>query len=164
MFIWAIFQQWFHDQFRGHIEMYAHKLIGYVYPYVQINFHEYHAEYFERSKAYAAIERYLSANSSNRAKRLKANVVKDSESVVLSMDDYEEVTDEFNGVTIWWNSNKTVPDQRTLFSIRDDDERRFYRLTFHRKHRDFVTKVYLKHVLDEGKAIAVKTRQRQQQK
>ncbi|XP_022003862.1 AAA-ATPase ASD, mitochondrial [Helianthus annuus] len=160
MFIYAMFRQWFHDQFHGHVEMYVNKVIGYVYPYVQITFHEYHSEYFERSKAYAAIERYLSANSSNRAKRLKANVVKDCESVVLSMDDYEEVTDEFNGVKIWWSSSKTIPDQRTLFSYRDDDERRFYRLTCHRKHRDFVTNVYLKHVLDEGKEIAVKTRQR----
>ncbi|KAF5774452.1 putative AAA+ ATPase domain, ATPase, AAA-type, core, AAA-type ATPase domain-containing protein [Helianthus annuus] len=160
MFIYAVFRQWFHDQFHGHVEMYGHKLFGYVYPYVQITFHEYHAEFFERSKAYADIERYLSASSSNRAKRLKANVVKDCESVVLSMDDYEEVTDEFNGVKIWWSASKTIPEQRSLFSVRDDEERRFYRLTCHRRHRDFVTNVYLKHVLDEGKAIAVKTRQR----
>ncbi|KAL8262385.1 hypothetical protein R6Q59_023734 [Mikania micrantha] len=160
MFIWAIFGQWFQHQFRGHVEMYAYKLIGYVHPYVQINFHEYHAEYFERSKAYAAIERYLSTNSSNQAKRLKANVVKESESVVLSMDDHEVVTDEFNGVKIWWTSSKTILERRSFFSYRDDDERRFYTLSCHRKHRDFVTNVYLKHVLDEGKAIAIRTRQR----
>ncbi|KAI7742577.1 hypothetical protein M8C21_011611 [Ambrosia artemisiifolia] len=137
MFIWAIFPRWFHDQFSGHVEKYVHKLIGYFYPYIQISFHEYNSDSFARSKAYAAIERYLSANSSSLAKRLKANVVKDCESVVLSMDDYEEVTDEYNGVKIWWTSSKTIPQQQSLFSYRDNSEKR-----------------------DEGKAIAVRTRQR----
>ncbi|XP_071740784.1 AAA-ATPase ASD, mitochondrial-like [Rutidosis leptorrhynchoides] len=160
MFVWAIFRQWFPDMFHGYIEVYVHKLTGYVFPYIHITFHEYLVEDFERSKAYASIERYLSTNSTNRAKRLKANVIKDSESVVLSMDDYEEVTDEFKGVKIWWSSSKTVPHQQSLFSFRDDEEKRFYRLSCHQKHRDFVVKVYMKHVLDEGKAIAVKSRQR----
>lgn len=103
MFVWAIFRQWFPDQFHGHVEKYVHKVIGYVYPYIEITFHEYQGDRFERSNAYVAIERYLSTNSSEKAKRLKANVVKDCESVVLSMADHEEVTDEFEGIKIWWS-------------------------------------------------------------
>ncbi|KAJ9537727.1 hypothetical protein OSB04_030460 [Centaurea solstitialis] len=160
MFVWAIFRQWFPEELGEHIEKYFHKLVSYIYPYLQITFHEYQGDGFERSKAYVAIERYLSTNSSKRAKRLKANVVKDCQSVVLSMDDHEEVIDEFKGIKIWWASSKTVPQQRALFSYRDDDEKRFYKLTCHRKDRDIVTKVYLQHVLDEGENIAVKTRQR----
>ncbi|KAJ0716206.1 putative AAA+ ATPase domain, ATPase, AAA-type, core, AAA-type ATPase domain-containing protein [Helianthus annuus] len=161
MFIRAMLPQWFIDQFYGHIEKYIHKLYGYFYPYIQISFHEYNtAESFGRSKAYAAIERYLSANSSTRAKRLRANVVKNCQSVVLSMDDYEEVFDDFNGVKVWWTSSKTIPLQQPFFSYRDDSEKRFYRLTCHRKHRDFITNVYIKHVLDEGNDIALRTRQR----
>ncbi|KAI9104371.1 hypothetical protein K1719_022943 [Acacia pycnantha] len=34
--------------------------------------------------------------------------------------------------------------------------RRFYKLTFHRRHWDDVTRSYIKHVLDEGKAIATR--------
>ncbi|XP_024996302.1 AAA-ATPase At3g28580-like [Cynara cardunculus var. scolymus] len=160
MFVWAIFRQWFPEELGEHVEKYFHKLLSYVYPYLQITFHEYQGDEFERSKAYVAIERYLSTNSANRAKRLKANVVKDCQSVVLSMDDYEEVTDEFKGIKIWWTSSKTIPQQRSFFSYHNDDERRFYKLTCHRKNRDIITKVYLQHVLDEGKAIAIKTRQR----
>ncbi|KAI3692181.1 hypothetical protein L6452_31991 [Arctium lappa] len=160
MFIWAIFKQWFPQELSDQIEKHFQKLVTYFYPYLQITFHEYQGDGFERSKAYVAIERYLSTNSANRAKRLKANVVKDCQSVVLSMDDYEQVTDEFKGIKIWWTSSKTIPQQRAFFSNRDDDEKRFYKLTCHRKNRDIVTKVYLQHVLDEGKAIAVKTRQR----
>nr|XP_043628871.1 AAA-ATPase ASD, mitochondrial-like [Erigeron canadensis] len=160
MFIWAIFRQWFPDEFREHFEKYLHKVIGFVYPYIEITFHEYQGDEFERNKAYVSIERYLSSNSSNKAKRLKANVVKDCEPVVLTMDDYEEVTDEFKGIKIWWTSSKTIPQQRAIFSSRDDDEKRYYKLTCKREDREIVTKSYLQYVLDEGKAIAVKTRQR----
>ncbi|KAI3703543.1 hypothetical protein L1987_73694 [Smallanthus sonchifolius] len=159
MFIWAIFKQWFPEELGNHIEKYFQRLVTYFYPYITITFHEYQGDEFERSKAYTAIERYLSTNSSNRAKRLKANVIKDCKSVVLSMDDYEEVTDEFKGIKIWWSSSKSAPQQRAIFSY-GDDEKRYYKLTSHRKHRDIVTQVYVQHVLDEGNAIETKTRQR----
>ncbi|KAI3690166.1 hypothetical protein L2E82_48143 [Cichorium intybus] len=161
MFVWAMFRQLFPDEVQRDVRKYVNKVVSYVYPFVEITFHEYEGDsWFERSKAFVSIERYLSTNSSNRAKRLKANVVKDCESVVLSMDDYEEVTDEFKGIKIWWTSSKSIPQQRALFSYRGDEEKRYYKLTFKREHRDVITKNYLQHVLDEGKAIAVKTRQR----
>ncbi|PWA67988.1 AAA+ ATPase domain-containing protein [Artemisia annua] len=161
MFVWAMFQQLFPDEFRRDVARYVNKFISYVSPYIEITFHEYQGDSrFERSKAFIAIERYLSENSSNKAKRLKANVIKDCESIVLSMDDYQEVTDEFKGVKIWWTSSKKIPKQQPFFSYRADEEKRYYKLTCKRKDREIITEFYLKHVLDEGKAIAVKTRQR----
>nr|GEY09815.1 AAA-ATPase ASD, mitochondrial-like [Tanacetum cinerariifolium] len=161
MFVWAIVGKWFPKESREYFEKYFHKIFSYIHPYIEITFHEYQGDDFERSKAYVAIERYLSSNSSKKAKRLKANVVKDCEPVVLSMDDYEEVQDEFKGIQIWWTASKTIPLQRAMFSNRNDDgEKRYYKLTCKREHRDIITKSYVPHVLDEGKAIAVKTRQR----
>ncbi|KAJ0602165.1 putative ATPase, AAA-type, core, AAA-type ATPase domain-containing protein [Helianthus annuus] len=161
MFIWAIFRQLFPDELRRNARKYVDKVVSYVYPYVEITFHEYQVDsWFERSEAFVAIERYLSTNSSNRAKKLKAKVVKDCESVVLSMDENEEVTDEFNGIQVWWTSSKKIPQRQALFSYRGDEENRFYRLICRREHRDIITKAYVKHVLDEGKAIAIKERQR----
>ncbi|KAI3692177.1 hypothetical protein L6452_31986 [Arctium lappa] len=161
MFIWAIFRQLFQKEFQRDLKKYTNKIISYIYPYVEITFHEYQPDgWFERSKAFVSIERYLSTNSTNTAKRLKANLLKDTESVVLSMDDYEEVTDEFQNIKIWWTSSKNIPSQRALFSYRGEEEKRYYKLTCKREHREIVTKVYLKHALDEGKAIAVRTRQR----
>ncbi|CAI9290772.1 unnamed protein product [Lactuca saligna] len=75
------------------------------------------------------------------------------------MDDYEEVTDEFQGMKIWWSSSITISQQRSHYS-NDDGEKRSYKLTCHRKHKEIITKVYLHHVLDEGKAIVMKSRQR----
>ncbi|XP_071737382.1 AAA-ATPase ASD, mitochondrial-like [Rutidosis leptorrhynchoides] len=161
MFIWAIFRQLFPDELQRDVRKYANKVVAYFYPYIEITFHEYQVDsWYERSKAYISIERYLSTHSSSGAKRLKAKVVKDCESVVLSMDDYEEVVDEFNGIQIWWTSSKKIPKQQALFSYRGDEENRFYKLTCKREHRDIITNVYLQHVLDEGKAIEVRTRQR----
>ncbi|KAJ6936114.1 hypothetical protein NC652_010991 [Populus alba x Populus x berolinensis] len=76
------------------------------------------------------------------------------------MDDYEEVTDVFEGVKVWWSSSKTVPKTQSISFYPVADERRYYRLTFHKSHRDVITEKYLEHVLKEGKAIAVRNRQR----
>ncbi|CAL5325009.1 unnamed protein product [Camellia sinensis] len=42
----------------------------------------------------------------------------------------------------------------------DNDEKLYYKLTFHRRHREIVTGTYLNHVMEEGKAIGVKSWQR----
>ncbi|KAL4565151.1 hypothetical protein LXL04_029236 [Taraxacum kok-saghyz] len=159
MFVWAIFQQYFPEELGMHIKQYFRKLLSFVNPYITINFHEYQGDEYERSKAYSSIERYLSTNSSNGVKRLKANVLKNRKSIFLSMEDYEEVIDEFQGMTIWWTSSKIVPQRQALFSYNDGEEKRYYKLTCHRKHKDAITNVYVPHVLDEGDAIAKKTRQ-----
>ncbi|KAI3505426.1 hypothetical protein L1887_27555 [Cichorium endivia] len=159
MFVWAIFQQWFPEELGNHIEKYVRRLLGILNPYITISFYEYNGDEYERSEAYIAIERYLSNNSSNGVKRLKANVVRNSKSIFLSMEDYEEVTDEFEGIIITWASSKIIPQQRALIAYNDGDEKRYYKLTCHRKDKDIVTKVYVPHVLDEGDAISQKNRQ-----
>ncbi|KAM7467039.1 hypothetical protein LguiB_014601 [Lonicera macranthoides] len=77
MFVYAMFQQYFPSQIRRYIDTYAQKLLALFYPYVQITFYEYSGSGFShsRSQAYAAIERYLAANSSTKAKRLKADML-----------------------------------------------------------------------------------------
>ncbi|KAM7481838.1 hypothetical protein LguiB_006421 [Lonicera macranthoides] len=160
MFLYAIFQQYFPSQLRGHLDKYAQKLVTLVYPYIQITFNEYSGNGFERSNAFSAIERYLAANSSNKARRLKADMVRDCKSLVLSMDDHEEITDEYKGVKLWWGSSKTIPTRQSISFYPREDEKRYFTLTFHKQNRDLVTESYLSHVLDEGKAITIRARQR----
>ncbi|XP_058188148.1 AAA-ATPase ASD, mitochondrial-like isoform X2 [Rhododendron vialii] len=160
MFIWAMFKQYCPFEIEGHLQKYTQKLISLIYPYIHITFHEFTTEgFYERSKAYTAIERYLLTNSSTRAKRLKADMVRDSKSLVLSMDDYEEIVDEFKGIKVWWASSKNIPRSQVI-SFYGDEEKRFYVLKFHRRHREIVNGFYLNHVMEEGKAIEVKTRKR----
>ncbi|XP_061367690.1 AAA-ATPase ASD, mitochondrial-like [Gastrolobium bilobum] len=146
MVVWAMLQQFFPYQLRNQIEKYSQQLMTFVYPYIQITFHEFTGERLMRSEAYSAIENYLSTKASTQAKRLKADIGKNNQSLVLSMDDHEEVGDVFNGVKLWWASVT--------------DEKRYYKLTFHKLHRDIIFGAYLNHVLKEGKALKVKNRQR----
>ncbi|CAJ1946905.1 unnamed protein product [Sphenostylis stenocarpa] len=162
MFVWAMFKQFFPYQLINQIEKRSQRLVTYVYPYIQITFHEFTGERLMRSEAYSAIENYLSSKASTQAKRLKADIGKNNQSLVLSMDDHEEVADEFNGVKLWWASGKHISKAQSTISFHHpmSDERRYYKLTFHTRNRDAIVGTYLNYVLKEGKAIKVKNRQR----
>jgi chaperone BCS1 len=158
MFVWAMFQQYFPYQLRRSIEKYSQRVLRFVYPYIQIRFNELSGERFLfRSEAYSAIQTYLSSRSSTQAKRLKADIAKNGQTLALSMDDHEEVDDEFEGVKLWWASGKDISKSPTYYN---PEEKRYYRLTFHKRHRDLILQSYLTHVLKEGKAMEVRNRQR----
>ncbi|KAF9625524.1 hypothetical protein IFM89_023835 [Coptis chinensis] len=161
MFMYAMFQQYIPYNFRSNFEKYVHKWVGFINPYIQITFNEFVGERLERSQAYLAIQTYLSASSSKQAKRLKGDLVKNSTKLVLSMDDHEEVPDEYQGVKLWWAASKKVSKQPSFsFYPTSSDEKRYYKLTFHKKYRELMVDSYLSHVLKEGKEIAVRNRQR----
>ncbi|KAI4351567.1 hypothetical protein L6164_005919 [Bauhinia variegata] len=160
MFVYAMSEKFFPSHLVSYLRKYTHRVSGFVYPYIQIHFHEFTGERLKRSEAYTTIQTYLSANSSQRARSLKAEVVKDSQTpLVLSMADNEEITDEFQGVKLWWSSNTIQLKQQSFSFYPTSDEKRYLTLTFHKRYRDLITGSYLKHVLDEGKAIALKNRQ-----
>uniref|UniRef100_A0A2N9G6E0 AAA+ ATPase domain-containing protein n=1 Tax=Fagus sylvatica TaxID=28930 RepID=A0A2N9G6E0_FAGSY len=159
MFVWAIIRQYCPYEVRHFFEKYTQRFTAYFYPYIKISFKEFGGDRLKRSDAYTAVEAYLSANSSKSAKRLKAEMGKDSRNLVLSMDEYERVTDDFGGVQVWWLLSKVVSPSRHG-SYYPDQEKRFYELTFHRKHRDVITGKYLEHVVKEGKEIRIRNRQR----
>ncbi|PIA62910.1 hypothetical protein AQUCO_00200726v1 [Aquilegia coerulea] len=162
MFMYAMFQQFIPYTFRSKFEKFVHKFIGYFNPNIQIIFLEFAGERLERSKAYALIQSYLSSYASNQARRLKADVGKSSTSLVLSMDNHEEVPDEYEGVKLLWSASKKHV-KATGFSIHPTsvpDERRYYKLTFHKRYREIVINSYIKYVLEKGKEIAVQNRQR----
>ncbi|XP_006395357.2 AAA-ATPase At3g28510 [Eutrema salsugineum] len=159
MFIWAMYSQYVPRHLRNHIEKYAFKMTGWISVYVHIKFTEYTEEGLKRSENYEAIRNYLSANSAARAQRLKANESKNSKSLVLSMDDHEEVEDVFEGVKVKWYSNVKVT-QTQSYGRNSSDERRFFTLTFHKRHRGMIIETYVDHVLREGKAIGLRNRER----
>ncbi|KAK6154863.1 hypothetical protein DH2020_009111 [Rehmannia glutinosa] len=119
-----------------------------------------HRESYGRDKAYAAIETYLGTNFSHHAESLKANIPQGTRCVALSMDDYEEVFDVYKGVKVSWTRSKSFPRSNVIsFNGAQDEERRYYVLSFRRKHRDIIIGSYLSHVLSEGKTIAKRNRQ-----
>ena len=160
MFFWAILHQYFPQTLHDSILAYIHRLVNFFSPNIQIRFHEFSGEYFKRSEAYAAIKTYLSDKSS-KAKNLRTEVVEDStQSVVLSMDENEEVTDEYKGVKLRWVSKKNMAPKPSISLYPNTEDNRYYKLTFHKSHQEFVTGTYLPHVLQDGKAIRVRNLQR----
>ncbi|MBA0549422.1 hypothetical protein Golob_020455 [Gossypium lobatum] len=160
VFIYAMFRDHFPQHLQDDIQKYGRKLVNFAYPYSQITFDEFTGKYMRRSEAFTAIENYLSDKSVVSAKRLKADAVKDGQSLVLSMDYHEEVADEFNGIKVWWSSNRTTPRSFQFSVYPAVDEKRYYKLTFHNRHKQIITESYLASVMNEGKAIGQNNRLR----
>ncbi|KAJ6760586.1 ATP BINDING PROTEIN [Salix purpurea] len=157
MFIWALIYQYCPYEIRLYFGKCTQRITSFFYPYIKISIHEYTGDRLKRSEAYAAVEAYLSINSSKCARRLKAEMAKDCSNLVLSMDEFERVKDEFQGIQVWWVSSKVMPLSQSMYP---QQERRFYRLTFHRRNREIISEAYLKHVMQEGRETRVRNRQR----
>ncbi|XP_008808726.1 AAA-ATPase At3g28580-like [Phoenix dactylifera] len=161
MFLWAVIRQFFPVGPETVLIKYIHKLTSFIYPYVRIQIPEYTGQGMKRSEAFTAIEAYLSDSCSQRANKLKADLGKDSSKLILSMDDHEEVTDEFGGAKFWWSSSSRSTRQPQVLSwYPAPDEKRSYKLVFHKRKRQLVLDSYLSHVLKEGREVAVRNRRR----
>lgn len=99
-----------------------------------------------RNDDFESIQAYLGKNGSKNAKRLRLSSLL-GEKRVLTMDANEEMTDKFNGVTVWW----TFRLQRATTNMPFD--RRSYKLVFHKKYKEIISGKYLDHVISEGKKI-----------
>ncbi|KAK9119511.1 hypothetical protein Scep_017604 [Stephania cephalantha] len=159
MFLWAFIQQFIPYEFRRYIEKGINTLVSFTYPYVEISIHEHIGDGLKRSEAYIAVESYLSTNTARNIKRLKAEMGKNNK-LTLSMDDYEKLTDEYQGAKVWWSLNKIIRSSIGSTFHNPEPERRYYKLTFHKRYRELVTESYLEHVMKEGKAMKERKRQR----
>ncbi|KAG8388652.1 hypothetical protein BUALT_Bualt02G0147600 [Buddleja alternifolia] len=148
-------------ELQRYLEKWSIKISGFFNPYIQISIHEYLGNHLKPHKAYAIAEAYLSANSSKDAKRLKAEMGKDNgNKLMLSLDEYEKTTDEFEGVKVSWISGKTSPPPRPMLSYFPDPDKKYYKLKFHRRYKEMITGSYLEHVMKTGKEIQARNRQR----
>ncbi|KAJ1691892.1 hypothetical protein LUZ63_016047 [Rhynchospora breviuscula] len=69
--------------------------------------------------------------------------------------------DTFNGARVWWRASRILTKSNTIFSFNPNmEDRRYYRLSFHKRHGQLIEKDYLKHVLAKGRAITARNRQR----
>ncbi|CAL9086181.1 unnamed protein product [Musa textilis] len=161
MFLWAVVGRYVPLHHLEHsLTKHSRRLFAFVYPYVQVTIPEFSGQRMKRSEAYTYIEAYLSNSCSQNASRLKAELGKDSGSLTLSMDEHEEVTDEFEGAKLWWTSESRSPPSQSFSLYPQPDSRRYYRLIFHRRHRDLIVGQYLSHVLREGREVGLRKRQR----
>ncbi|PIM97994.1 AAA+-type ATPase [Handroanthus impetiginosus] len=161
MFFWEMFQRYCPTKLKQYLEKYTIRLSESLNPYIQISIDEYIGNHMRTHEAYGVVEAYLSVNSLKDAKRLKAEMARDSDSkLMLRMDQNEKITEEFNGVRVQWTSGNAPPPSRPGFSHYMEPERRFYMLKFHKQYKDVITGSYLEHVVRTGKEIRARNRQR----
>ncbi|KAH7847046.1 hypothetical protein Vadar_021235 [Vaccinium darrowii] len=156
MVVLSMFQQFLLTHLRGYIEWFIGKLFKSMDPNVKIRFTEDSMDGSgpRNHEAYSAVETYLSAKCAAQAPSLKANSVRDVRNPVLCVDVGEGVSDEFNGVKVWWS---LVEEQGDSYCV--SRKKRYYALKFPKRKRDTVVGEYLGHVMDEGKAVAARNRQ-----
>ncbi|KAF8673330.1 hypothetical protein HU200_048888 [Digitaria exilis] len=141
------------------ITLLMNKIVAYFNPYIQITISEYGPERFERSD-FIAVEAYLSDSCGLVARKFKADLGRDRKKPQTSVDDGQEIVDNFNHAMFWWYAYTEYPRGNVFSWSPGDEKRRFYRVTFHRNFHVFVLDSYLPHVLEEGRAITARNRQR----
>ncbi|KAL4369571.1 hypothetical protein GQ457_05G010250 [Hibiscus cannabinus] len=161
VFVYTVAREHFPQHLVDGVEKYGRKLVNFAFPYSQITFPEFTDAYMRRSEAFTAIQNYLREKASASANRLKADALKDSRSLVLSMDYNEEIADEFDGIKVWWTSNRNHPRsmQISVYPGPGVDEK-YYKLTFHNRHKKRIIESYLPKVMEDGKAIGQDNRLR----
>lgn len=157
LFMWAMIQRYCPYQLHAFIERFTEKLANLFYPFVEVKFFEYKGDNMQINEAFSSIEHYLTSKSTNQVKKLQGEFT--TKSLVLKVDEQEEVCDEFQGIKFTWSLRKIVSNSKSM-SVYPAEDKMYYLLMFHGRYRDFVTKSYLKHVLDEGKNIGLSKRQR----
>ncbi|KAJ4797447.1 P-loop containing nucleoside triphosphate hydrolases superfamily protein [Rhynchospora pubera] len=137
------------------------KALSITFPYDQITINQYRGLHMQRDALYTAAEAYLSKACSSRASKLKAELGKEHDRPVVMIDNDEEVTDTFKGAKVRWYSRKRRASSTSTISFQpQDDERKYYLLTFNKRHRKLIEDEYLEYVLKEGDAATVSNRKR----
>ncbi|KAJ3704052.1 hypothetical protein LUZ61_007757 [Rhynchospora tenuis] len=136
------------------------KAVDIVFPYDQITINQYRGTHMQHNELYTAAEAYLSKACSSRASKLKAELGKEHDRPVVTIDDDEGVTDTFKGTKVWWQAYKRPASSTTISWGPQDDERKYYRLTFNKRRRKLIEDEYLEYIIKEGYAATVSNRKR----
>ncbi|KAL5976698.1 hypothetical protein ACLOJK_021031 [Asimina triloba] len=149
--------------FQSRISRFVARIFLTFDPYIDIKIDEYTGERLQRSDAYVSIQAYLREKATKQAKRLKAESIKGKTKTKLELflDENEQITDEFRGAKMWWLAcSRTTSNQAISVQYPTAEKRRYYKLSFHQRHRGLVVEEYLPHLIKEGKRIKRKSTQR----
>lgn len=142
------------------IKLFINKITAFFSSTVHITIPEYTANRFERNELFVAIEAYISDRCTDGAHKLKAKLGCGEQEPHIFLDDEQEIIDSSTGITVWWFAYTEHPRFSVVINHPGADERRFYRVAFHRSLRKEVKDSYLPHVLKEGRAVIANNFQR----
>ncbi|KAL0926026.1 hypothetical protein M5K25_004408 [Dendrobium thyrsiflorum] len=121
------------------------------------------AEDLTSNELYDASSTYLQTRISSNICRLRASKNKEKQSITLSLDDGEELIDDFQGVKYKWQLK--IPKENhdrnrgrnyegnPRWDFHSNSEVRWFKVTFHKKYKDVTLDSYLPHILEKAKEI-----------
>ncbi|KAL0926027.1 hypothetical protein M5K25_004408 [Dendrobium thyrsiflorum] len=109
------------------------------------------AEDLNSNELYDASSTYLQTRISSNIRRLRASKNKDKNNIALSLDNGEELIDDFQGVKYKWQL-KILKKNRGRNSS-SNSKVRWFQVTFHKKYKDVTLDSYLPHILEKAKEI-----------
>lgn len=142
------------------IKLLINKITKFFSSSIYITIPEYTASRFERNELFVAIEAYISHFCADGAHKLKAELGSEEQKPHVFVDDEQQIVDNFEGTTLCWYAKTVLPRSSVVIEKPGDEERRFYRVAFHRSSRKKVLDSYLPHVLKKGRAVITSNRQR----
>ncbi|XP_038892960.1 AAA-ATPase At3g50940-like [Benincasa hispida] len=115
------------------------------------------------NELFRASETYLSTKISQSLKHLKASKAPGETNLTFKMNKGDVLIDVFETIEIAWELISTEK-QSTYFDFdiatqtSETIEKRHYQISFDKKHKDLVMKIYLEYILDRAKAIEEENR------
>ncbi|KAI0525119.1 hypothetical protein KFK09_004510 [Dendrobium nobile] len=117
------------------------------------------------NELYDASSTYLQTRISSNIRRLRASKNKEMKSIILSLDDGEELVDDFQGINYKWQLKITKENHGRNLGRKNDENpswdfssTRWFTVTFHKKYKDVTLDSYLPHILEKAKEIKVADR------
>eukprot|EP00252_Welwitschia_mirabilis_P007723 TRINITY_DN1937_c0_g1_i7.p1 TRINITY_DN1937_c0_g1~~TRINITY_DN1937_c0_g1_i7.p1 ORF type:complete len:415 (+),score=22.70 TRINITY_DN1937_c0_g1_i7:226-1470(+) len=160
-FIQTLFRQYIPPEFYDFCRRRLTQLFRFLSPYICIVIED--SDGFRESELYDKVQEYLSGRSSDESQRFVLRKPKNSRQLTLSADKDEQIKDQFEGISLCWvlrcsqkNNNRSL---RWNFGS-DSEEKRYYELTFKRKHKDVVLDQYIPFVVEQAEIAQRKRRQR----
>lgn len=101
-----------------------------------------------QNQLFYAADLYLGAKLSHLTHRFRATLPIKETKILLSMDKNQEVIDMFNGVKLTWRRVTQQVETR-----KSTNKVQYYKLSFHKKHKDMVFTTYFQHILEQEQVL-----------
>ncbi|RZC92060.1 hypothetical protein C5167_027951 [Papaver somniferum] len=96
MFILQLIKQFVPQTVYSYVALLQSRISKLTDPYIDISINEIvDTNFLSINRAYGLVEAYLNPKSSRPAKRIKCQLPQEGKKLIFSMDDYEEILDEF---------------------------------------------------------------------
>nr|ADE76156.1 unknown [Picea sitchensis] len=159
IFIRTMAKEYLPPEFYGFLSKSLRSLIGIVSSHISVVIEE--NDGMKVSEVYEAVQTYLSVRSCSAAKRLKLKKPQHNKEFTFSMARNEQIAEEYEGIKVWWVFHSSERKQQIMFSWNStSEEKRYYKLTFHKKHKHIIFDQYLPHVMAEAKTLEIRSRYR----